>query len=276
MMSSLTELDLNGNSVASWSQVENLAHLPSLLHLRLNGNQLTDISPGPGSFPHLRSLQLCDNNISNWTSLGNLDTLVSLLDLRFRGNPLNSSEKDEDTVRQLVVARLSHITNLNGSSISSTERKWAEIDYLKKYGAEYLSLSTIPDPALRSEATQKFLTQHNRYDKMVTKYGDPDPGDGQEVDTSLKSSLIRLSVRTPQVIGSAVTVKKVPAGMSVAKLRALLHRLVKKSSGGAPIIISLISKDQEFLLDNDLRDISFYSVSDGDSVVVKWPDVTHL
>jgi len=277
LLSSLTELDLDGNLLTSWSEVEKLSKLPRLQHLRLNGNQLADLNPKLDSFPHLRSLQLSDNQISDWVHIGNLDRLSTLTDLRFRGNPLNKAEKDEETVRQLVVARVSGLTNFNGSQVTSTERKWAEIDYLKTYGPQYLSLASVSEGEARQAATARFLMEHNRYDEMVTKFGEPNPKDGVAEDTTLRSSLVRLKVRTPQVIGAADMVKKVPASMSVAKLRALIHRLVKKSAAGAPLTLSIAGQGaSEVVLDNDMRDLGFYSVSDGDTLIVKWPDVTDL
>ena len=133
LFSSLVELDLDGNNLTNWSDVETLAQLPQLEHLRLNGNQLADINPAVGSFRQLRTLQLSGNCISSWASVGLLDRL-QLAELRFRNNPVNRSCKDEETVRQLVIARVSSVKALNGTQISSMERKWAEIDYLKTYG----------------------------------------------------------------------------------------------------------------------------------------------
>merc|ERR550517_227708 len=105
-ISSLVELDLDGNNLTSWTHVEHLAELPQLTHLRLNGNQLTDIIPARGSFKQLRSLQLSGNCVKTWNSVGMLDRL-QLAELRMRGNPVNSSCKDEETARQLIIARVS-------------------------------------------------------------------------------------------------------------------------------------------------------------------------
>ena len=53
---------------------------------------------------------------------------------------------------------------------------------------------------------------------------------------------------------------------------ALLQRLYKSKSGGSKIRISLLTGDQEVIIDNDMREISFYSVSDGDIILVRWSD----
>ena len=72
-------------------------------------------------------------------------------------------------------------------------------------------------------------------------YRQPEVGDGVKVDTSLKAILFKLKARSPDFIGSTETVKKVPASLSVAKLRALLHRLYRDQAGGSELRISLVS-----------------------------------
>jgi hypothetical protein len=178
----LQELDLDDNQLSSWGEIEHLAALPQLTALRLNCNQLSVLAPAPGSFPALRSLQLSGNQISTYTAVGALDALA-LTELRLRSNPLNWAEKDEETVRQLVVARIRTLAHLNGSVVTDTERKWAEIDYLKTPGAEYLSLAENRDSELRASAPASFLAAHNRYQDIVERYGQPQQGEGVAVDT---------------------------------------------------------------------------------------------
>ena len=67
------------------------------------------------------------------------------------------------------------------------------------------------------------------------------------------------------------------SGITVSKntnyFRALLGRLVKKHSGGAELFLSVVNEkdlQHEVKMDNDMRDISFYSVSEGDIIYVRW------
>jgi len=270
LFSSLSELDLDGNNLQDWSDVDNLSDLPQLKDLRLNGNKIANIDIKHGSFKQLRSLQLSDNCLTNWKCVGMLDRL-RLSELRMRNNPVHSSCKDEDVARAIMIARISSITHLNGTQISVTERKYAEIDYLKMHGQQWLALSK-EDPG-KDTILKDFLDNNNRYDKIVQTYGEPEAGDGAKADTTLKASLVKLKVRSPQVIGSAETIKKVPMSMSVAKLRALLYRLYKDQAGGSKLRISLVSsanQNQEIDMDNDMREVSFYSVSEGDTLLVRW------
>ena len=89
---------------------------------------------------------------------------------------------------------------------------------------------------------------------------------------SLKSSLMKLVVRSPGLIGSADTVKKVPSSMTVAKLRALLRRVYRAQAGSVPLDLALLPRDSatEVRLDNDLRELSFYSAVEGDVLLVRW------
>jgi len=267
----LEELDLDDNDLSSWDEVQNLGRLPRLTHLRLNSNQLTELTPLEGSFSSLRSLQVSSNVISTYSALGCLDRL-NLTELRMRNNPINRMEKDEETVRQLVVARISSIQYLNGSVVTTEERKWSEIDYLKTHGEEYLALAEIEDVNARATAMEQFMNAHNRYGEIVQKFGEPQKGEGVAVDTSLKSSLMKLKVRCPDSIGSAETVKKVPGSMTVSKLKALLRRVYKTAPATANMELYLVGQTStsEVRLDNDFRELSFYSAVEGDTVLVRW------
>ena len=270
-LSNLTELDLDGNAISDWEEVNSVSSLPSLLHLRLNGNKLANIAIRRGTFLKLESLHITDNCIADWSHVGSLD-LLTLSHLRFRNNPVISKCGDDEVARQLIIARISSIKTLNATAITSSERKWAEIDYLKNYGQKWLEISKLAEDE-KSERLKSFLAGHNRYDEIVKIHGEPDPSDGVKVDTTLKASLLRLKIRSPDVIGSAETVKKIPSSMNVRALRALLQRLYKRQAGNTKLRISLVSSSQEEVeIDNDMRDISFYSVTDGDSLLVRWSE----
>jgi len=272
-LQALEELDLDENRLSCWNELDHLSQLPNLAHLRLNGNQVSAISPLPGTFRALRSLQLSGNKIACFSEIGNLDRL-SLLELRMRDNPVNLAARDEETVRQLIVARVSSLTALNGSGVTPTQRKWAEIDYLKSHGAEYLAITDLEEGQQRDTKLTEFDLAHNRYRDIVDKFGEPQRGEGVAVDSSLKSSLLKLKVRSPDLLGSAETVKKVPSSMTVAKLKALLRRVYRAGlPSSAPPYLYLLGQaqgDTELHLDNDLRELGFYSATDGDTILVRW------
>jgi hypothetical protein len=78
-----------------------------------------------------------------------------------RSNPLNQSHKPED-LRQLIIAKLSNLKMFNRTPMINKERKGAEIDYLKKYGKEWLELKANPDKI----KMEKFLNEHPCYVKI--------------------------------------------------------------------------------------------------------------
>ena len=275
ILSNITEIDLDGNNLTDWSEIQSLSTLVQLQHLRLNGNKLSNIVITPGTFLKLETLQLTDNCVTSWDHVGHLDQL-SLTQFRFRNNPVINACKDEEVARQMTIARISSLKSLNGTNINQSERRWAEIDYLKTFGQKWIEISKIEDNKEKENTLSEFLKQHNRYDEIVKVYGEPEPGDGVKVDTSLKASLLRLKIRSPELIGSAETVKKIPSSMNVRSLRALLQRLYKSKAGSNKLRISLLSSSsgdtdqQEVEIDNDMREISFYSVCDGDTLLVRW------
>jgi len=267
----LKKLDLDGNNISSWEYVNNLGELPCLENLHLNGNKINTIVVAEDSFKWLRSLQLTNNELDDWRSVGELDKLT-IRELRFRNNPVNEETRDS-TGRQLIIARIGSLAVLNGSSIDAeVERKYAEFDYIKKYGQEYLAIKGMPESDEKVMASQNFIQHHNRYAEIVAKYGEPEEGEFKKEVETLKASLIKVAVSCPDVI-CADMVRKLPPTMTLNKLRALLGRLVRKHAGGAELKLSVVSSkqiDHEVLMDNDMRDLSFYSVEEGDKIYVRW------
>lgn len=66
-----------------------------------------------------------------------------------------------ETVRQLIIARISNLKSLNGVIISSSERKGAENDYVNLYGPVWLEASKSEDKKAR------FLAYHPRYLELI-------------------------------------------------------------------------------------------------------------
>jgi len=269
----LKKLDLDGNCISSWSQdVDTLGDLPCLETLHLNGNKIDRIVVREDSFKCLRNLQLSFNLVDDWGSVGELDKLA-IRELRFRNNPVNEDTRDS-TGRQLIIARIASLVVLNGSSIAAeVERKYAEFDYIKKYGEAYLAIKGMPEGEAKTAAYQDFVQHHNRYIEIVSKYGEPEEGEFRKEAETLKASLVRVAVSCPDVIGTADMVRKLPPTMTISKLRALLGRLVRKHAGGAELKLSVVSSkqsDHEVVMDNDMRDLSFYSVEEGDKILVRW------
>jgi hypothetical protein len=78
-----------------------------------------------------------------------------------KSNPLNKNEKPEN-VRQLVIAKLSDLKMFNRTPIENDERKGAEIDYLKRFGKEWLELKCTPNKI----KLDIFVNEHPNYAKI--------------------------------------------------------------------------------------------------------------
>ena len=161
-------------------------------------------------------------------------------------------------------------TVLNGTAIERTERYGADVDYLKRYGLEYHA-------ALKENNMDKFKLEHPRYMALVGKYGVIEEDELKKQDTSLKATLLEVNIMCPEVENFEKVSKKLPQTMTLQKLRLLIQRLLsqKKVVGASAhqLVMTVVSSktpEVHVALDNDMRDLFFYSVESGDTIFVKW------
>jgi hypothetical protein len=94
--------------------------------------------------------------------------LKSFFELKLKQNPLNDTDKPHN-IRQTATARIENLTLFNRTNVvqrkgaDANERKGAEIDYLKKYGKEWLEVKRSKDQA-RMDA---FLSEHPTYKNII-------------------------------------------------------------------------------------------------------------
>nr|XP_018901157.1 PREDICTED: tubulin-specific chaperone E [Bemisia tabaci]XP_018901158.1 PREDICTED: tubulin-specific chaperone E [Bemisia tabaci]XP_018901159.1 PREDICTED: tubulin-specific chaperone E [Bemisia tabaci]XP_018901160.1 PREDICTED: tubulin-specific chaperone E [Bemisia tabaci]XP_018901161.1 PREDICTED: tubulin-specific chaperone E [Bemisia tabaci] len=258
----LESLDLEGN-VISWEDVESLSKLTFFRSLNLTNTHLHDISvsqPLEGYFVALKHLNITNNSISGWLSVSELNKLPGLEELRFKKNPLvDQGDCTPETVRQLIIARISNLKSLNGVVISSSERKGAENDYVNLYGPVWLEASKSEDKKAR------FLAYHPRYLELIEKYGPP-----ESQESVKKSPLITVHLCRGDDSGPNHT-RKLPSSMLIQRLANLVQRLFNVSHQNLKLsYISSKHPDQEIALENHLKSLGFYSVSDNDRIIVRW------
>ena len=129
----LTKLLLAENDITEWATVEVLSsYFPNLDYLMLNSNPLANITPGNGSFPHLRELHLNKTRIASWSCVESLAQLPALSSLSILHVPVKG-RLDEEKARHAVVARLPSLVLLNKSKISNEERERAERWLIREY-----------------------------------------------------------------------------------------------------------------------------------------------
>ncbi|VDP16997.1 unnamed protein product [Soboliphyme baturini] len=246
----LKVLDLENNQISDWNYVAVLSSLPRLEVLNLNGNYISEIRIKSTSqshpFPSLKVLYLSRNKIEDWNSVDELNSLPRLEFLTIHENPFLYSF-DKRTSSELVIAKIKRLKMLDKTEIKDEERKWAEIDYLKLFSAEWSKVIALGKESAEYRA---FAAAHPRFSQLVYEYGPPEKYDSPKSDPLfLKNSLIET--------------------MTVRKLKLLVGRMFRVD----PLSVNLVyqssrSKDIIFPLDDDMKSLAFYSVEGADKILV--------
>uniref|UniRef100_A0A8C7J371 Tubulin-specific chaperone E n=1 Tax=Oncorhynchus kisutch TaxID=8019 RepID=A0A8C7J371_ONCKI len=265
VLQSLTVLDLSTNPLVDGA-VLSIGQLPRLENLNMSKTGLStllfdDAMPGckTAMFPALKSLAVNSNNISEWSVINELEKLQSLVRLSCRQNPLLSQERNPGTAMQLLIARVGRLEALNRWTVLPEDRRGAELDYCKMFGLEWLASGGHRDPQ-QNRPSAEFTAQHPRYQSLIQKYGAPEDSELKKQEPfALKNQL--LSESSSLLLNS----------MIVQKVKGLLYRLLKIP--GAELKLSYTSskmEGKEIEIDNDLKPLQFYSIEDGDKVLVRW------
>ncbi|KAG8042094.1 hypothetical protein G9C98_000085 [Cotesia typhae] len=303
---SVRELDISKNLINSWrivadiclqlKRLERLDVSENLLPTKINGNlnafdnvnQLvmtrmnydwSDIEWCSSLFPTLRVLYVPFNNarvlrkpLENsslsqlWRSISELEKLNNLEDLKLRDNPVFDNEK-LSTTRDLIIARISKLKLLNGEEIIREERNGAEYVYLKTFDEEWKKIADN-DECRKKE----FIENHPRYLSLIKKCGITEFPSSIKFSTEMKSDVITVEFVSSNVESKVQNVKrKIMKDMNVQKVMGLVQRIFK-ISGKIPTL-SLIPSNRpndEIPLDKFLQELSYYSIQDGDKIIVHW------
>uniref|UniRef100_A0A8C2AFX9 Tubulin-specific chaperone E n=1 Tax=Cyprinus carpio TaxID=7962 RepID=A0A8C2AFX9_CYPCA len=282
VLQTLKVLDLSNNHIVQETVLE-ISHLPChvfqfitcvcvcIKQIKIKTIFLCCEGNKTALFPALKTLLLDDNNISEWCVVNELEKLSSLLHLSCRRNPLLQREKNPETVRQIIIARLSRLELLDMRKVLSDERRGAELDYCKKFGLDWLKAGGHSDPE-KNHPNTEFMSEHPRFLALLQKYGAPDEGELKEQKPfALKNQLLTLTFVCPEDSERKPIEKKLPGSMIVQKVKGLLHRLLKLP--GMELKLSYTCSKmagREIEIDNDLKPLEFYSVEDGDRILVRW------
>ncbi|KAM7419940.1 hypothetical protein PAMA_016847 [Pampus argenteus] len=272
VLQALKSLSLSRNALVH-DGVLSLAALPRLEQLKLSETGLSairfdDAPPGnqTAMFPSLKILNVDHNNITEWSVVDELAKLPSLVQFSCRGNRLVSSDGNVRTANQLLIAKLGQVVVLNGCEIHAEDRRGAELDYIKMFGEEWLKAGG------RSQPSRQFTCQHPRYLSLIDKYGAPEEGELKKPEPfALKNQLLKIMFVFPDDANRKPVEKKLPASMVVQKVKGLLYRLLKVPA--ADLKLTYTSPKMvgtEFEIDSDLKTLQFYSIEDGDQVLVRW------
>ncbi|XP_053317167.1 tubulin-specific chaperone E [Spea bombifrons] len=277
-LQSLTVLDISNNNIVDGNQLHAVAYLPRLNQLIISNNKISEITfpdvqfgGTTAMFSALTGLSIDGNNISEWSTVNELNKLKTLQSLNCYSNPLMESEKNPETVRQLIIAKLANLKVLNRTEILNNERRGAELDYRKMFGNDWIKAGGNQNSEL-SNPSKEFLMAHPRYVSLIERYGAPESGElKQQQPFALKNQLLTLTIKCPDKPDQKPIQKKLPDSMTVQKVKGLLYRLLKVP--GSELKLSYESskmKGREIELENDLKPLQFYSIENGDCVLVRW------
>ncbi|XP_077201808.1 tubulin-specific chaperone E isoform X2 [Paroedura picta] len=278
VLQTLKWLDLSDNQLMDGNQLQLIAGLSSLERLILSNNGISSICfPDVGfgrktrMFPSLTHLVVNGNKIAEWSVINELDKLTSLQSFDCRNNPLMDTDKNIETMKQLIIAKIGQLKFLNKSQIFPEERKGAELDYRKTFGSDWIKAGGNQDPN-KNRPSEEFLAAHPRFQLFCDKYGAPEDGElKKEQPYSLKHQLLSLTITCPDKPDQKPIKKKLPDSMTIQKVKGLLYRLLRIP--GSELKLSYESskmKGKEFELDNDLKPLQFYSIENEDCILVRW------
>ncbi|GJJ72151.1 tubulin-specific chaperone E [Entomortierella parvispora] len=271
----LEDLHLEGNLFSDWNQILRLSHLPRLTSLDLSENKIATIE-GPqdaSDFKTLKSIRLSDNLVQDWASIDSLGKYNSLTDVWFGNNPILNSESNaqggghNESARTTTIARMAHIQHLNGTEVTKKDRFNAELYYLKN-----VALVTL---GMKPEDVKK---AHPRFEELCEVHGRPDVSDESRKATSdiLKDRLLAITLVSKDNVDGPVknTVQRNILGtMTVKNLKNLAQKLLKIPSLRQEIVF--LTNDLDYVdvkvtvkLADDLREISYYDVTDGVELIV--------
>ncbi|KAF9100654.1 hypothetical protein BGX29_006393 [Mortierella sp. GBA35] len=272
----LENLHLEGNQFVDWNQILRLSRLPKLKSLDLSENKLASVigPQDPEDFKLLESLRINDNDLKDWSSIDQLGLYKSLKSVWIENNPTmakaavdQTAAKVETDSRTVTIARMAHITRLNGTEILKKNRIDAELYYLKT-----VALATVgSEPSVIQAA-------HPRFEELCEIHGRPDTSDETRKATSdlLKDRLLSITFVTKDTIdGPAKTTvqRGVLGSMTVRNVKNLVQKLVRVPAMRQEL--SFFAEDPrhpgvmvKVLLKDDLRQISHYDIEDGSEIIV--------
>eukprot|EP00058_Branchiostoma_floridae_P003549 XP_002589037.1 hypothetical protein BRAFLDRAFT_87510 [Branchiostoma floridae] len=219
---------------------------PALRELHICFNNITVLDRLGAQFPSLTLLNLEGNQLQdweevlklgdmkrsgyNWEDINELDKLQCLEELECRSNPVLSLDTDKVAVRLMLIARIGGLRVCNRSQVTVKERETAELDYIRKYGLVWLKAGGDPEPD-KNKPSLRFQQTHPRFAEIIA------------------------------------------STMTVQKLKILVQRLVKINISDQKLSYTSGKEDQEenqeIELDNDMRDLTFYSIENGDIILVQ-------
>lgn len=253
-------------------------------------NEIDEEEACGGGFRCLEHLMVGSNRLHEWHVADELDKFPSLIDLRISKNPLTNAAVTGGAgaitdaaptmgaiaVRYELIARASKLQMLNGSDIRAGERQDAELAYLRLITdqlAEAKAIQTMKEGTKEEHQTAAaVMERHPKFSFLVAKYGElAASGPSSSQGTTLSSFMVELIF----ISGAKKVKKKVPATLTIGRLKPLLERVLRIKLGHQ--CISLVDpsngNNREDVTSQDGKELGFYGVANGWRVEVGERDV---
>ncbi|KAF0296185.1 Tubulin-specific chaperone E [Amphibalanus amphitrite] len=271
----LDSLDLDSNPIGNWAEVMKLASLPKLRDLGLANTGLRRLEVPEQSdalFPALQAIVLDSNQIDEWSSVSALDRLPALVDVTLRNNPVTAIEKPE-TTRELIIARVSKLQVLNRTEVTREERRWAELDYLRRFGPAWREAGGRLPAAERGDAWRAFLQTHPRYPAICDAWGAPEDSELKITSDTISANMVsvRLVLLTREGEQLRDLERRLPLTMRLSKLKVLVNKLFRGNIKQLELSYRSPGQDEsrEIAMDRD-RDLRFFGVEEGDLIIARY------
>ncbi|KAG6737800.1 hypothetical protein POTOM_059330 [Populus tomentosa] len=273
---SLRLLNLEENCIAEWNEIVKLSQLRSLEELHLNKNNLNRIFypdhdtidklvGGDEShdqscipFQNLRCLLLGGNNIDDLASVDSLNSFPKLIDIRLSENPIADPGRG-GIPRFVLVARLAKVEILNGSEVSTRERKESEIRYVRLVMSK---LHGNPDE----------IKQHPRFVELKNFHGIEDERSsvGTTGPQKMASGLLSVTLKSvaPSIGEKPPLTKKLPAATTIGKLKILCETFFKLGSIRPKLFLQEEGSPLPILLDDEMATLMDVGIGNESTVLV--------
>ncbi|MFH4981616.1 hypothetical protein AB6A40_008325 [Gnathostoma spinigerum] len=238
----INHVDLEGNPLNYWRNLDPLSKLPKLtsLHVANCGFSIIEIGSSVG-FLSLESLNIRENLIHDWPSISALARLPKLHKLFYKGNKLQPFSGLD--LREIFIAKLPNLDELEKSGISSSERRASEIHFLNACGIPPVMEFNVDD-----------------IQRLKSIYGEPI----RSTRIVNKMNLVTLKL----IYNDHPLVKSFPENMTVQRMMGLIGRTFQINA--RKINLEAVFDDgRRIQLDNPMQSVHHYSVSDCDFIQIK-------
>lgn len=276
LMDNLEELDIGVNPIESWQEICHLGRLPKLRSLNVNNCKLKHIeflltlgNEKTSLFSSLRAIMVASNPIDLWQSLGELNKINQLEEL-----VVSNDEKDMHFL-EFTFARILSLQILNRSKINKKERRDHEVFYLKHFSDDYYTSGGSEDLSTGQLPNKEFMQKHPSYLQLSKQHGSPTDESQfiSQKNQKLKDLKIEVKVITPDHDQRESSLKAFQPTTKVAKVKMMLKRQLKISQAAKISLSYWPSTSEEIYevpMDNDMKEICFYSITSGDHLFVRW------